>query len=88
MYEVTLYFKVFGLAVDNAGAPQYGGASNKLGVMEHSYDEVVAAAGPNIKQWFLAQSYLGDMGFTENSVELITKDEYERDYVEDDDNGN
>lgn len=85
--EVCLYFKVFGLGKDESGNPCYAGMKMSFGKSKNGvhYSEVQKKV-QSIHDWkeqMLRLTHLDTVGFGPNDIELITPDEYDRDYGDD-----
>lgn len=86
MSKITIYFKVFGLAEDENGNPDWCGIKTELGTFapgkEIPYSELVKKV--NLSD-LLAFVCLDKIGLGETDAEIITPEEYERDYGDDED---
>lgn len=85
MVDVTVYFKLFGVAHDaKTGEPTFSGAEAVIGTAEHEipYERLAGALSDEFYKWLT-----DTLKIPRKDITLITKEEYERDYgegVEDD----
>lgn len=85
--NVCFYFKVFGLAHDEQGKPDYAGlkmdlCEAKTGITYQMLVDNVKKA-PDWKTQFIKMLHLNVAGVKESDIELITPEEYEKDYGDD-----
>ena len=85
MSEIAIYMKVFGLAEDEQGNKDYAGMKLSMGEFksghEIPYDELIKKVHPEE-----LPKILGIDGIIEaDSIEIITQEEYDRDYGDEDD---
>lgn len=84
MGKLNLYFKVFGLAEDKDGRPAYAGVTMCLGKakegVQYSDVERFILSKPDWKKQFLQFCHLESSNIKENDIEMITPEEYSRDY--------
>ncbi|HCM23416.1 MAG TPA: hypothetical protein DHW78_03680 [Ruminococcaceae bacterium] len=87
--NVCFYFKVLGLAQDEQGNPAYAGLKMDLGEAKPgvTYQMMVdkVKETPDWKSQFIKMLHLNVAGVKESDIELITPEEYERDYWDDGD---
>lgn len=84
--DVWLYFKVFGLAEDKNGNPDYAGLKMTIGSTERDvkYSELIAKTTDAVKENIA--KILPFKGVKASDIQIITPEEYARDYG-DEDNG-
>lgn len=88
MEELNLYFKVFGLGEDENGNPDWAGMKLDLGeaIDGITYTDIRAKVEsiPDWRKQLLEFTHLDSAGINPEKVEIITPEEYERDYGDDD----
>lgn len=90
--DVCLYFKVFGLGQDENGKPCYAGMKINLGRAKKNvpYSEIQkkVVAIPNWKEQILHFVHLDTVDIKPENIDIITPEEYDRDYGDDQDEDN
>lgn len=85
--NACFYFKVFGLAHDEQGNQTYAGLKMDLGETKAgvTYQMLVdnVKKVPDWKTQFIKMLHLNVAGVKESDIELITPEEYEKDYGDD-----
>lgn len=86
--DVCIYFKVFGMAEDEKGKPSWAGMKLSIGHASKDvpYSDIQkrVLSVPDWKKEILCLTHLETIGIKPENIELITPEEYERDYGDDD----
>lgn len=87
--KACLYFKVFGMAHDEDGKPCYAGMKINFGRVNKdvAYSEIQKKVTdtPNWKEHILRFAHLDTVGIKPENIDIITPEEYDRDYGDDGD---
>jgi hypothetical protein len=82
-HDVYLYFKIYGLARDKYGNPDYAGAMMMIGSTDKEipYSYIVSKTTTKVKQEIL--KFFPFKGLKPQDLVVITPEEYTRDYEND-----